>query len=224
MRDKNQQTKRMTDEHVKIALTEIKKRRTRWTLISIDFDDIIQMVMLRIIKKYHKYSKEKSEFSHWSNRVISNCIRNILRDNYTKYSRPCILGCCHSLGGTSCAWTQSGTQCAECPLYRKWQQNKQDNFNVNQALSLENHIQEVHSIQVDSVPIDESKKIIDVQMKNKLNNFEYDIYKSIFIDEKDEKEVVAALKAKGCEVQIRKLKEKFVNVAREIILQEDLVT
>ena len=55
MRDKNIQTKRMTDEHVKIALTEIKKRRARWTLISIDFDDIIQIVMLRIIKKYHKY-------------------------------------------------------------------------------------------------------------------------------------------------------------------------
>lgn len=221
---KNTITKKMTSEHVLISINEIKKRSNKWRLISLDFEDVTQIILLRIIKKYHTYSEEKSHYSHWVNTVISNALRNILRDNYGKYSRPCIHSCVFNTGGDSCSWTKSGIQCGECPLYRKWQKSKEDNFNISQTLSLENHTKEVHAIQIDSVPIDESKKIIDLRMKDKLNKFEYGIYKSLFIDELDEKKVIADLKEKGCEIQIRKLKEKFVNVAREIILQEDLVT
>ena len=212
----------MLPEHVKITQEEIAKRRNKWSLIYLDFDDVSQLIFIRVIKKYAKYNPELSEYSHWINTVISNAIRNILRDNHSRWQRPCLAGCIHATGGNHCSFTPSGIQCAECPLYKKWQKSKEDNFNVNQTLALDNHLQEVHSMPSDSVDILDSKKIIDQQMKVKLNRFEYGIYKSIFIDEKDEKKVTDNLKATGCDVQIRKLKEKFVKVAREIIIQEDL--
>jgi hypothetical protein len=222
MRDKNPPMKRMSEEHVLITQNEIAKRKNKWRLVSLDFDDVAQTIFTRVIKKYHTYDPARSLYVHWINRVISNALRNVLRDNYGKYSRPCIHSCAFNLGGTHCGWTPSGEQCAECPLYRKWQQSKESNFNISQTLSLENHAQEVHAIQYDNFEVESSKKIIDSRMKDKLNHFEYNIYKLIFIDEIDEKKVVADLKAKGTEIQIRKLKEKFVNTAREIINQEDL--
>jgi hypothetical protein len=113
------------EEMIPAVLVEINKRKSGWSLSSISFEDVSQMLLIRAFNKYHTYIPEKGEFSHWVNRLISNALNNILRDNLQKFSRPCIQGCQFNLGDSHCSYTKSGQQCSECPLYRKWKKKEE---------------------------------------------------------------------------------------------------
>lgn len=217
------------EERIPVIQNEINKRRAKYTLSTLDFEDVSQIIILRVYNKYHLYKSEKGEFTHWLNRLISSAMKNILRDNLTIFSRPCILGCAYNMGEDNCGYTTTGKQCSECPIFKRWEKKKKDHFNVKQTLTIENHSQEVSNMASDFFDIEHAKKIIDQKIKTKLNAFEFSIYEMLYIQNMTEKQVGEKLKYKkptnsstpGYQT-ISKLKRKFASISREIIREEDL--
>lgn len=217
------------EDRLDVIQAEINRRRPKWRLSTLDFEDVSQMILVRVFQKYHIYDPDKGDFTHWLNFMITNAIKNILRDNLTKFSRPCILQCRFNLGNDACGYTKSGKQCDECPLFKKWRERKEDHFNVKQNLPLENHTQEVNNIQHDFMDIEGAKVKIDAAMKNKLKPFEWTLYTMLYIENKEPEEVGKILKYKTCKnstipgyQQIKKFQKRVVVLAREIIEDENL--
>ena len=211
--------------------TIVDKRKNKWYLSTIPWEDVRQILIIKIFNKYHTYKEERALFEHWANRVITNQIKNLLRNNLYKYSRPCIQGggCIYNMGDDNCSYTKSGKQCAECPLYARWQDRKENQYNIQQSLPLENHIQEINNIQTDFVEIERAKSIIDQKMKDFLKPHEYNIYSLIYIHHKSEREageILSYKKSKGNDIPgyqiIRKAKKKIVKYASIIIREEGL--
>lgn len=207
---------------------EIEKRRGKWVLSTLDYEDVSQMIVIRIFNKFHTFDPEKGPFQNWVNRLISNAIRNILRDNLMKFSRPC-LSCAKNLGDDFCSYTKSKKQCIECPLYKRWKDKKEQHFNVKASLSLENHMHEAQNMINDFVDIGRCKSIIDEKMKQKLSEEEYKIYSLIYIQNKPMEEVGKILEYKKLSSnpipgyqQLLKVKKKMVLLAKEIIKEEGL--
>ncbi len=215
---------------------EINKRRPKWRLASVSFDDVRQQVLVKVHLKYDMFDPAKIvkgrpvEFSHWVNRVITYEIRNILRNNHTIYSRPCVQGCPWNTGADTCEKTKSGLQCDECPIYKSWRERKESHFNVKQTLPLENHMREVDGSPANEfIDIEESKAVIDRYMRDKLTKHEWRIYKALYIQHKSEREVGKALGYKKPKTKmfpgyltILKLKKRFVVLAKEIIEEKNL--
>src|SRR3990167_1843535 len=108
------------EENITIINQEIAKRRGKWNLhivASMDFEDVSQILRIHIFKKWHLYDPTQP-LAPWVNRVISNQIRNLIRNNYGNYCRPC-LRCAASEGDNLCSIY--GKQCSTCPLYAHWE-------------------------------------------------------------------------------------------------------
>ena len=90
---KNKQKERPRFEDViKEINTEIQKRKGKWNLTILswmDFDDDAQIIRIHIYKKWHLYDPQKP-LSPGLNRIISNQIKNLIRNNYGNFSRPCL--------------------------------------------------------------------------------------------------------------------------------------
>ena len=102
---------------------EIAKRRNKWNLTVLawmDFEDVSQILRIHIYKKWHLYDAEKP-LGPWINRIISNQIKNLIRNNYGNYARPC-LRCAAAEGGELCSIYSK--QCSDCPLYSNWEKSK----------------------------------------------------------------------------------------------------
>lgn len=224
------------EDRIDFVRVQIAKRRNKWTLSTLDWDDVEQIILTRAWKKYHTFDPNKGKFEHWLNRLISYAIKNLLRDNLYKYARPCISSgpsggaCVKNTGGNGCSWTLSQTQCAECPLFARWQKKKQGQFYIKEALSIESHVQEMSNMIHEHIDIESAKQVIDREMPNKLNEFEWKVYKMLHIDNMEEEDVGKKLKYKKSQnsktpgyQMIRTLKKKFVLVSREIISEFGLV-
>lgn len=213
---------------------EINKRESKYDLHSVPFEDARQIILLRIWLKYHLYDESKGPFPNWVQRLITNAILTIWRDNLTVHSRPCVMGCVWNAGGDQCEKTKSGLQCAECPAYKSWENSyKKDRFSIKQPVALDHHSQEVNNQQSDFIDIDAKKQIIDREMKRRLTKEEWRVYKLLIIDDGTE---IAAAKLLGFKQEkdadkkpmfngywkVLELRHKFVAVAKKIILEEDL--
>ena len=111
------------EESVDFIDIEIAKRKNLWTLSSIqwmDYDDVAQIIRIHIYDKWHLYDPTKP-LGPWLNKVIAHQIKNIVRNIYGNYSRPC-LKCCASEGDNLCKIYD--IQCADCPLFLTWEKNK----------------------------------------------------------------------------------------------------
>lgn len=161
----------------------VEKRRRKWTLTTLAFDDVKQIIMIHVWKKYGTFDPAKAPFEHWLNAVISSQWKNVLRDNLFRWSRPCIRdgGCVYNVGNGGCGYTKSGTQCNECALYKEWSQKKEAEHNIKASLALEHHAQEVSNVQSDFVDIEGKKKVIDDKMRVELTQWERNIYRFIYV-------------------------------------------
>jgi hypothetical protein len=226
-------------EYSKIIDSELIKRKGKWFLNSvpwIDYDDVCQIIRAHIHKKWDQWDQSRP-LEPWLNRIISNQLKNILRNNYGNYVRPC-LNCpfnqSNGIGKGSeglCGFTSNGTQCNECPLYAKWEKTKKSAYNTKMTLALDHHQKEAEYItQNNTLDIDNSIDRINVLMKKKLPEKKYIIYKLLFIDNIDEDVVAERMGYKSNEKnrkagykQLRNLKKEFKQVVLEIIQQEDIV-
>ena len=212
-----------------IIKSNIGKRKYSWNIPSLEWEDVSQILILRVWTKFDKYSTAKGTFEHWLNKLITNALNNLIRDNFSKYSRPCIAGCVYNLGNDDCSFTQSRKQCSECPLYKKWTVKKQQQFNMITSLSLEDHSNETYNIESDGASVDFSKQVIDDRLKESLSIRDYKIYKMMFIDHKSLEYIGKKMNFKllpsshipGYQ-ELLKLKRKFINLSREIIIDEGL--
>ena len=83
--------KQSFENSIAIVDEEIRKRKSKWTLAAlawIDFEDVEQILRIHIYKKWSLYDAQKP-LAPWLNIIISNQIKNIIRNNYGNYARPC---------------------------------------------------------------------------------------------------------------------------------------
>ena len=189
------------EDKVDIIDRELQKRKHKWHLNAIswfDFEDVEQIIRFHIFKKWSQWD-QKRPLEPWINRIISNQLKNILRNNYSNFARPC-LGCPFSqpvdqdgAKDNLCSFTPSGTQSSECKLYAKWEKGKKHAYDIKLPLALENHHKEVFSIASREFDIIDSIGKLHLEMKLILTQKHYEVYEDLFINNLSEDEVAKKL-------------------------------
>ena len=204
------------EDYIDVIDQEIAKRRSKWNLTSlswIDFEDVAQIIRIHIYEKWDQYDTSKA-IEPWLNRVISNQLKNIIRNNYTNYARPC-LRCAAAEGDDGCRIYV--TQCVECPLYAHWRKRKLNAYNLKLPLSLENHQQEVNSIFDDYVDYDQKIEMLNKKMDKILKPNELVVYKSLFVERENELSVAKKLGFKTSEKKRSPGYKQIQNIKKNII-------
>lgn len=225
------------EECYDIIEEELNKRRGKWFLTSLawlDFDDVKQIIASHLYKKWSQWDQSRP-LRPWLNRIISNQLKNILRNYYSNYAKPC-LNCPFNQSGITeegehglCAFTESKMQCGECPLYAKWEKTKKSAYNIKMAVTLENHSHELQSKSGSSFEIEEAEKKLHLEMKKVLSEKNYSIYQMLFIENLTDEEVAKKLGYKTTEKgrkagykQIKNLKKQFKSKAELILKNKDI--
>jgi hypothetical protein len=235
--DLNQKAKLSYEDKVEAIDHELKKRRGKWFLTSIswfDFDDVCQIIRAHIFNKWHQWD-QKRPLEPWLNRIISNQFKNILRNNYSNFVRPCLncpfSNCAASEGskGFLCGFTKTGLQDSSCPLYAKWEKTKKAAYDIKMAVTIENEQGQIFNIKGDTFNIDHAALKLHNEMQLLLAPKQFNIYKLLFIDHKDEEEVAKLLGYKSNEKgrkagykQIKNLRKKFKEQAILLIKRRDI--
>lgn len=215
---------------------ELRKRQGKWFLKSlawIDFDDVKQIIKTHIYKKWDQWDQDRP-LKPWLNRIISNQLKNILRNYYSNFAKPC-LNCPFNQSGVAeentvglCGFTASGTQCNECPLYAKWEKTKKAAYDIKMAIALEGH---AHYLRDDkgSFEIESAEARLHAAMKEALSEKNYSIYEMLFIKNMKDEEVAAALGYRTTEKgrkagykQLKNLKKQFKSRAEKILKTQDI--
>lgn len=211
----------------------IEKHRYIWQLKAIawmDYQDVAQIIRFHISKKW-KLWKQDMPLEPWIARITVNQIRNILRNNYSNYVRPC-LACKYNLGNEppACSITPSGRQCSECPLYKKWEKTKKSAYDVKLCVSIENHAESVREMKDINFDILASAARLHEEMRHRLAPKQYKVYSRLYIDGADEEKVAAEMgyrtNEKGKKAgykQIKNLKKLFKRTANKILENEDIL-
>lgn len=211
----------------------IEKHRYIWQLKAIawmDYEDVAQIIRFHISKKW-KMWKQDRPLEPWIARITVNQIKNLLRNNYSNYVRPC-LGCKFSMGNEppACSITPSGRQCGECPLYRKWEKTKKAAYDVKLSVSIENHSESIQGMKDLNFDVLSSANRLHEEMKHRLAPKQYRVYSRLYIDGADEEKVAMEMgyrtNEKGKKAgykQIKNLKKLFKQIAVKILQDEDIL-
>lgn len=189
------------------ALPEIMRivasRRGSWAYISImPWEDVSQHLLMRAFQKWPLYDPAKGPLENWLNTLISRELINLRRDLYLRTAKPCVGGftgrangkhCEYNLGGDACAFTRSKVQCAECPVYAKWQRERESQHHVKAQVSLENHTQEAHNMPDDSIDVMAIKEWLHKAMLAELTRWEGRVYRLSIVQELPPAQVVEIL-------------------------------
>jgi len=226
------------EDRADIIDNEIRKRYYKWHLHAIawfDFDDVAQIIRAHIFKKWALWDQSRP-LEPWVNKIISNQLKNILRNHYSNFARPC-LNCEYNQSAEQgagqianlCAFTPSGLQCNECDLFAKWEKTKKNAYDIKMPLSLEFHAYTKNTNPEDHFDISRATNTLHVKIKRTLTAKHYLVYKMLFIDGISEEEVAKILGYKSNEKgrkagykQIKNLKNQYKNIAKKIIRKEDI--
>ena len=226
------------EDRAHIIDNEIRKRYYKWHLHAIawfDFDDVAQIIRAHIFKKWALWDQSRP-LEPWINKIISNQLKNILRNHYSNFARPC-LNCEYNQSAEQgegqianlCAFTPSGLQCNECDLYAKWEKTKKNAYDIKMPLSLEFHAYTKSTNPEDHLDISRATKSLHIRIKGALTARHYLVYKMLFIDGISEEEVARILGYKSNEKgrkagykQIKNLKNQYKKLAKKIIQKEDV--
>jgi hypothetical protein len=206
------------------------RQRKKWQLTAItwmDYDDVTQIIKIHIYKKWSMWDQSKP-LEPWIGRIIANQLKNIIRNNYTNYIRPC-LNCPHNGGEDQCRISPNGVQGDFCDLYSKWSKQKKAGYDLKMPLTLENHKKEAEET-IDSTYFSfSSVDFLNDEMKKILNTKQYTAYIMLFFEEKTEEDVANFMGYKTNEKnrsigykQIKNLKKLFKQKAVEILKTKDI--
>jgi hypothetical protein len=229
MKNKKPKEKPTFEESFDFINQEIRKRSKKWSLTSlnwIDYDDVSQIIRVHIYEKWHLYDGQKP-LAPWLNRIISNQIKNLIRNHYGNFARPC-LKCEAAENEFGCKIHK--TQCADCPLYAKWEKTKRSAYNIKIPLALEDHTSEVNSIKFnDHMDTEHQISKMHIKMKKILKPNEWIVYKGLYIDNLEEDQVAKTLGFTSNEKnrrpgykQIKNLKKSILKKAKECIDKEGI--
>ncbi len=154
-----------------------------------DYDDVSQIIRIHIYKKWHLFDQNKP-IQPWLNVIISHQIKNIIRNVYSNFSRPC-LKCYAAVENNGCKIYNE--QCDACPLFANWKKRKEPASNIKVPVSIENHTNEVSNILDDNSNIFNHIKTAHITMKKILKPLEYEVYKGLFILNENESVVAKRL-------------------------------
>ena len=218
-----------------LVVEEIAKRKSKWFLASLawmDFDDVSQIICAHISAKWDQWDQSRP-LTPWINKIISNQFKNILRNNYSNFVRPC-LSCpfnlsCGQGDGNSCSFTNSKEQDSSCPLYAKWEKTKKSAYNIKMAVSMEGQAQELQRIFDSSCDINSAEERLHIEMKKQLSPRHYRVYQMLFIEHRSEAEVAKEMGYKTSETgrsagykQIKNLKKQFKDRAKKLLATKDI--
>lgn len=195
---------------------EIAKRRHKWSLTSlawIDWDDISQIIRIHIFKKWEQYDVSKP-LQPWLNTIITHQIKNLIRNNYSNYARPCLRCDAAEPSGGCRIYSE---QCSTCPLYAEWEKRKKKAYDVKMAVSIENHANEIKEMPDEHYDTDTKAQEIHTKMKTLLKPLEYKVYKGLFIDHKTEAEVATDMGYTTTERNRHPGYKQIKNIKREIM-------
>lgn len=209
----------------------LNRYRSKWQLNSIawlDYDDVCQIIRTHIYKKWHLWDQSRA-FRPWASMLISNQIKNLIRNHYGNFAKPC-LRCSFYLGGDECGFTKSKTQDDECSDFKKWKNKKEGAFNLKMPVSLDSLISVQDKINEDELDYDKKSKKIHGLVMAELSEKHKKIYELLFVEHLEEEEVAKKFGFKKDTSkrktprykQINNLKKKFYNIALKIITEEDL--
>ncbi len=204
---------------------EINKRRGRWNLTALswmDFDDVSQIIRVHIFKKWHLYDQSKS-LAPWINTLISNQIKNLIRNNYGNYCRPCLK--CAAAESDSLCYIY-GTQCCACPLFAQWEKTKKAAYLTKLPTPLESVEHEMENIELSDFDFDTVLKRLNSKLKVVLKPNEWVVYENLYLNNKSEQEVAKILGYKTSEKnrspgykQIKNIKKSIIDKAKEIVAE-----
>lgn len=180
------------EECLSIIDEEIRRHKNCWTLTSVqylDYSDISQILRIHIWKKWHLYQQNRP-LKPWLNIVIRSQIKNLIRNLYSNFSRPC-LKCYAAIDNDGCKIYK--TQCEKCPLFANWLISKKPAMNIKVPVTIENHVDEVRNIFDDSYDVSKNIGKAHIAMKKILKPLEFQIYEGLFILHEDESVVAKKL-------------------------------
>lgn len=205
------------EDCISIIDVEIRKRKNKWNLSSlswIDFDDVSQIIRIHIYKKWHLYNPKKP-LAPWVNRIISNQMRNLVRNNYLNFIKPCAQ-CSEAEGQEGCR--KFGKQCSDCPLYKEWEKSKKQAFNLKMPVSFETLENNKQTSYEDNIDIDLFKHNLDQRMKKILKPLEWRLYDMLYIKKMTENQAARRMGYKSTEKnrnpgyrQIRNMQRSIMN-------------
>lgn len=202
-------------------------KRSDWMLNNIlSYEDLSQIIRLHIYKKFDQWDQSRP-FSAWASRIISNQIKNQIRNHYGRLTPPCIKGKgCPFNTGDGCQLTKSGQKDSSCAAYAKWEKSKKPAFELKTAAPLEDFDGACSSPHFD---FEKSVDKFHAAMKVRLNEREYLAYQLIYLDHLPDEEVSRIMEFKTKEInripgyrQISNLKLKLVKIGKEVLEEMDL--
>lgn len=216
------------EDYIEQINEEIKKRRSKWNLTALswmDFDDVSQIIRIHIFKKWHLYDTKKP-LNPWINRIISNQIKNLIRNNYGNYCRPC-LKCAAAESGDLCYIY--GKQSEVCPLFANWARTKKIAYNAKLPVSIEDYNNEINLAEYTGVDVDSLLLKLNVKMKEVLKPAEWKIYKALYIENLSEEEVATMMGYKTNEKnrvpgykQIKNVKKSIIIKAKKMLAEGEI--
>ena len=233
-----QDKKQTYEDKFETVDNEIRKRYYKWHLHALawlDFDDVSQIIRTHIYKKWEQWDQSRP-IEPWINKIISNQLKNILRNNYSNFARPCI-SCKynqskeqgHGQISNLCSFTASGLQSEECNDYAKWYKTRKQAYDIKIPVSLETNYFDRYTVPEDHYSIGSAVQSLHLLMRQYLNDRHFIIYKMLFIDHIDEEVVAKVLGYKSNEKgrkagykQIKNLKNFYKKVAKKICVETDI--
>lgn len=226
-----EQEKKTYEECYHIIDAVVAKYKNKWRLKAInwfDFEDVSQVVKTHIFKKWHLWDQDRP-LEPWVSRIASHQIKNIVRNNYTNYVKPCA-SCSYNSGENSCSLTKSGTQNTSCTTYAKWAKSKRQGYGVKMPLPMEYHQQEVDSFTDSGVNFEDSIQKLNEVLKQELSGEHYRVYMMLFFEDSSENEVAQYMGYKTSEKnrtagykQIKNLKKMLKEKVENIINKNDII-
>ena len=213
---------------ISLINTEIVKRKNKWTLSAlnwIDFEDVSQIIRFHIYKKWNLYDESKPILP-WVNRIISNQIKNLIRNNYGNYARPC-LKCAAAIGESECKIY--GKQDKSCPMYKNWVKTKKNAYDLKMTVSVEDHSYEINNQSAPQYNIQRAAANLHEKMKKILKPIEWRVYDLLYIQNKTEEYVCKNLefkydkKAKTTyNKQLRNIQKTIIKKAKECLFNGEI--
>ncbi len=178
-----------------------------------DFEDVSQIIKIHIYRKWDLYDPSKP-IGPWLNRIISNQLKNLIRNNYGNFSKPC-LKCAAAEEDDSCKLYNK--QCKKCPLFFYWESNKKSAHNLKIPVSLDHHIHELDSLSYNDENFRSNTQKLHHVMKTKLKSLEWKIYEMLYIQELSDEEVAEKMNYTTSEKNRPKGYKQLKNIKKSII-------
>jgi DNA-directed RNA polymerase specialized sigma24 family protein len=228
-----EEIERKFEDCIDVIENAIRKQRSRWRLDCIswfDFEDVEQVIKLHIYKKWNMWD-QKRPLEPWINIIVSNQIKNLVRNHYGNYVKPCV-SCEFNMGDDSCSFTSRKVQNRECDKFAKWEKTKKSAFSLRVAVSADEHMYEIGSAETeDNVFFHNSVERLNIEMKKELSEIHYEAYKMLYFEDDSTEEDVANLmgyktnekKRKAGYRQVKNLKKIFAQKAEKIMRENDII-